>query len=160
MMDWRHSDAYGCLSDDIESEQRSRRFVEVMRNPSDVTEERDGFIFSCFVLSDEGELWNLCRRLTVRGITKDSNRWNPNGLSLFYIVRVGGVEPPRAYTHCHLKTARLPFRHTRRQSTNLHPDAQSYNLRRVAVGGWRHDAAAVGARRLRRHSPGLRSPLP
>ncbi len=36
-------------------------------------------------------------------------------------VRVGGVEPPRAYTHCHLKTARLPFRHTRRQSTNLHP---------------------------------------
>lgn len=70
MMDWRHSDAYGCLSDDIESEQRSRRFVEVVRNPLDVTEERDGFIFSCFVLSDEGELWNLCRRLTVRGITK------------------------------------------------------------------------------------------
>ena len=27
----------------------------------------------------------------------------------------GGVEPPRAYTHCHLKTARLPFRHARRQ---------------------------------------------
>mgnify|MGYP007002444088 CR=1 FL=1 len=35
-------------------------------------------------------------------------------------VRAGGVEPPRAYTHCHLKTARLPFRHARRQSTNLH----------------------------------------
>lgn len=34
-------------------------------------------------------------------------------------VRVGGVEPPRAYTHCHLKTARLPFRHTRRQRDNL-----------------------------------------
>ena len=57
--------------------------------------------------------------------------------ALYPLVRVGGVEPPRAYTHCHLKTARLPFRHTRRQSTNLHPDAQSYNLRRVAVGGWR-----------------------
>ena len=35
-------------------------------------------------------------------------------------VRAGGVEPPRAYTHCHLKTARLPFRPARRQSTNLH----------------------------------------
>ena len=38
----------------------------------------------------------------------------------FTMVRAGGVEPPRAYTHCHLKTARLPFRHARRQSTNLH----------------------------------------
>ena len=36
------------------------------------------------------------------------------------MVRAGGVEPPRAYTHCHLKTARLPFRHARRQSINLH----------------------------------------
>lgn len=34
-------------------------------------------------------------------------------------VRVGGVEPPRAYAHCHLKTARLPFRHTRRQIIRL-----------------------------------------
>ena len=40
--------------------------------------------------------------------------------SPFRLVRAGGVEPPRAYTHCHLKTARLPFRHARRQSTNLH----------------------------------------
>lgn len=38
----------------------------------------------------------------------------------FIMVRAGGVEPPRAYTHCHLKTARLPFRHARRQWINLH----------------------------------------
>ena len=36
------------------------------------------------------------------------------------MVRAGGVEPPRAYTHCHLKTARLPFRHARKQSISLH----------------------------------------
>ncbi len=40
------------------------------------------------------------------------------------MVRAGGVEPPRAYTHCHLKTARLPFRHARRQSISLHPDCE------------------------------------
>ena len=43
----------------------------------------------------------------------------------FTMVRAGGVEPPRAYTHCHLKTARLPFRHTRRQSTNLHQNLRN-----------------------------------
>ncbi len=30
-------------------------------------------------------------------------------------VRAEGVEPSRAFAHCHLKTARLPFRHARRQ---------------------------------------------
>lgn len=40
------------------------------------------------------------------------------------MVRAGGVEPPRAYTHCHLKTARLPFRHARRQSISLHPECE------------------------------------
>ncbi len=40
------------------------------------------------------------------------------------MVRAGGVEPPRAYTHCHLKTARLPFRHARRQSISLHLDCE------------------------------------
>ena len=48
-------------------------------------------------------------------------------------VRVGGVEPPRAYTHCHLKTARLPFRHARRQSTNLH---LSFRYRNYGVSQW------------------------
>ena len=43
----------------------------------------------------------------------------------FTMVRAGGVEPPRAYTHCHLKTARLPFRHARRQSTNLHQNLRN-----------------------------------
>ena len=43
----------------------------------------------------------------------------------FTMVRAGGVEPPRAYTHCHLKTARLPFRHARRQSTNLHQNPRN-----------------------------------
>ena len=45
--------------------------------------------------------------------------------SPFRLVRAGGVEPPRAYTHCHLKTARLPFRHARRQSTNLHQNPRN-----------------------------------
>ena len=43
----------------------------------------------------------------------------------FTMVRAGGVEPPRAYTHCHLKTARLPFRHARRQSTSLHQNLRN-----------------------------------
>ena len=43
---------------------------------------------------------------------------------VFSMVRAGGVEPPRAYTHCHLKTARLPFRHARRQSISLHLDCE------------------------------------
>ena len=44
------------------------------------------------------------------------------------LVRVGGLEPPRAYTHCHLKTARLPFRHTRRQVINLPLDCRNVQI--------------------------------
>ena len=51
---------------------------------------------------------------------KTPKPWYSNVPGFSIPVRAGGVEPPRAYTHCHLKTARLPFRHARRQSTNLH----------------------------------------
>ena len=86
--------------------------------------------------------------------------------SPFRLVRAGGVEPPRAYTHCHLKTARLPFRHARRQSINLHliqniaksacrivaEEHVSHFLRsdvrfgRIGQTGW----AGQGARQVRR----------
>lgn len=36
-----------------------------------------------------------------------------------FFVRTEGVEPSRASAHCHLKTARLPFRHVRRQLERL-----------------------------------------
>ena len=57
---------------------------------------------------------SLCR------IRETPEPWYSNVPGFSIPVRAGGVEPPRAYTHCHLKTARLPFRHARRQSTNLH----------------------------------------
>ena len=60
----------------------------------------------------------LCVRFCRIGYS-DCVFWNRTFVVLV-LVRAGGVEPPRAYTHCHLKTARLPFRHARRQSTNLH----------------------------------------
>ena len=64
--------------------------------------------------------WISARPLDMR---KPRNVGIPTFSGVSPCVRVGGVEPPRAYTHCHLKTARLPFRHTRRQATNLHPNA-------------------------------------
>ena len=51
---------------------------------------------------------------------KTPEPWYSNIPGFSIPVRAGGVEPPRAYTHCHLKTARLPFRHARKQSINLH----------------------------------------
>ncbi len=33
------------------------------------------------------------------------------------VVREGGLEPPRPFGHQHLKLARLPFRHSRKWST-------------------------------------------
>lgn len=67
-----------------------------------------------------------------RAAEPESKRAGTLGFQPFSLVRVGGVEPPRAYTHCHLKTARLPFRHTRRQSVNLPRPYGSVQARRVS----------------------------
>ena len=69
--------------------------------------------------------------VTIRwfsGKRKAPNHWYFNVSEPSSLVRVGGLEPPRAYTHCHLKTARLPFRHTRRQVINLPLDCRNVQI--------------------------------
>ena len=65
---------------------------------------------------------------------KTPKPWYSNVPGFSIPVRAGGVEPPRAYTHCHLKTARLPFRHARRQSINLHQNPR--NLKSACRDGY------------------------
>ena len=75
---------------------------------------------------------------TITYIIPTNNKWvianyKETQIENLYVGQKVRMTVPRAYTHCHLKTARLPFRHTRRQSTNLHPAVQSHNVRRVAL---------------------------
>lgn len=83
--------------------------------------------------------WLIAQMLSETGSDKTK------GLELldsspFPIVRAGGLEPPRAYAHCHLKTARLPFRHARRQSISLHLDCE---MNKSACRGLRSNVLAL-----------------
>lgn len=51
-------------------------------------------------------------------------------------VRTEGVEPSRASAHCHLKTARLPFRHVRRQTEMIACPRRWRNYKRVGFTPW------------------------
>ncbi len=51
------------------------------------------------------------------------------------IVREGGLEPPRPFGHQHLKLARLPFRHSRKWSTNVSARIHAWHARKLT----RHD---------------------
>ena len=83
-----------------------------------------GFGFGCPFVCDCWDSWAFCAFLVlfchISYVLDKAKGLESLDSSPFRPVRAGGVEPPRAYTHCHLKTARLPFRHARRQSTNLH----------------------------------------
>ena len=46
-----------------------------------------------------------------------------------FIVREGGLEPPRPFGHQHLKLARLPFRHSRKWSTNVSAPYDAWHAR-------------------------------
>ena len=44
-------------------------------------------------------------------------------------MRPAGLEPAQVYTHCPLKTARLPFRHDRRTISSLSNVCWNFNLK-------------------------------
>ena len=47
-------------------------------------------------------------------------------------MRLRGFEPPRAFAHRHLKTARLPFRHSRRWSSKDSADEAFFGAQATA----------------------------
>ena len=64
--------------------------------------------------------WFICHAPTERDGLKVTNKrdkitfYGTMILSPFlYFMRPAGLEPAQVYTHCPLKTARLPFRHDR-----------------------------------------------
>ena len=81
-----------------------------------------------FVILRNSGRCRLCGICHVGTVFRESKRAGTLGFQPFSLVRVGGLEPPRAYTHCHLKTARLPFRHTRRQVINLPLDCRNVQI--------------------------------
>ena len=52
----------------------------------------------------------------------------------FNLVRERGLEPPRVCTHQYLKLARLPFRHSRTNSTDTYYDLRSFSATTAPLG--------------------------
>ena len=74
-----------------------------------------------------------------------------------FLVREGGLEPPRPFGHQHLKLARLPFRHSRKWSTNVSALLDAWHARSAPPPERPPMSEATGYGGLAHHKP-VRTP--